>query len=182
MSRDVVLMDVDGVLCDFTSGWRPLVAPELAEEDISSFVFEDYLNDEQLGKLLSLCESAAFWAELKPYEGARDFVESVSENTDGGEIVYCTAPWVPCDGWAEARRIWLKEHMPKGDLVVTKRKDLIRGDYLIDDKPENVLSWAARNKTGIGYLYERPWNRGFTGNARMSRDAILQDLAGLTFW
>lgn len=182
MSRDIILMDVDGVLCDFTSSWLPIVAPELSEEDVSSFAFENYLNDDQLNKLRKICQSSEFWFDMAPYEGARDFVESVVENTDGGEIVYCTAPWVGCDGWADVRRGWLEKHMPKGDLVVTNRKDIVRGGYLIDDKPENVMSWSARNKVGVAYLYARPWNKGFIGNARMNREEILQDLASLTFW
>jgi 5'-nucleotidase len=65
-----------------------------------------------------------------------------------------------------AKTQWLKMHYPwftPKYLIITQRKQLIKGDILIDDGVHNLLQ---DKETGIEPLYkrvcfDRPWNRSF---------------------
>ncbi len=71
-----------------------------------------------------------------------DSIESVNKllNSDNFEVYFLsTAPWNNPSASTD-KRLWLEDHF--GDrinrrLVLTHRKDLIRGDNLIDDRPNN---------------------------------------------
>src|SRR5258708_3999182 len=45
-------------------------------------------------------------------------------------------------------------------FMTIQDKSLIRADFLVDDKPENVEAFAKTGQ-GISILFDRPWNRKF---------------------
>lgn len=64
------------------------------------------------------------------------------------------------------------------DVIFSKRKDLIRGDVLIDDGPQNLQHFA-----GWRVLVDRPWNqdadaRGFDWRCR-TYSQILDAVSGV---
>lgn len=46
--------------------------------------------------------------------------------------------------------------IPQDHIVITRKKELVKGDVLIDDNPDNLLKWG-----GPGVLIDKPWNRDF---------------------
>ena len=112
---------MDGVLADFVSAIK-----NYSQKDES--LYNEH--PDQIPNLFRL---------LKPIEGA---VSSVNEllNLNCYDIYFLsTAPWHNPTAWMD-KRLWLEDHF--GDrinrrLILTHRKDLFKGDILIDDRPNN---------------------------------------------
>ena len=75
----------------------------------------------------------------KPIEGA---VEAFKEMcmTDGFDVyILSTAPWNMPASWSH-KRLWVSKHLGKHAhkrLILSNHKNLLRGDYLIDDRTAN---------------------------------------------
>ncbi|MDA7706927.1 hypothetical protein N8836_04105 [Flavobacteriaceae bacterium] len=75
-------------------------------------------------------------------EPIKDAIASVNKllNSDKYEVyILSTAPWNNPSAWTD-KRLWIEEQF--GDkinrkLILTHRKDLVKGDILIDDRPNN---------------------------------------------
>jgi len=76
---------------------------------------------------------------LEPIDSAINAVEKLL-GSDKYEVYFLsTAPWNNPSAWMD-KRLWLAEQF--GDkinrrLVLSHRKDLVKGDVLIDDRPNN---------------------------------------------
>ena len=76
---------------------------------------------------------------LKPIESAISSVEKLLHSEKYEVYFLSTAPWNNPSAWTD-KRLWLTEQF--GDiinrrLILTHRKDLVKGDILIDDRPNN---------------------------------------------
>ena len=76
---------------------------------------------------------------LKLIEGAIASVNQLLESEKYEVYFLSTAPWNNPSAWTD-KRLWLEELF--GDvinrkLILTHRKDLVKGDILIDDRPNN---------------------------------------------
>ena len=96
-----------------------------------------------------------------PAAGAKEFVAKLSEMAD---VFICTAVPTHC---TSARMASILEHFPEiepGNIIFSKRKDLLSADFMLDD--------AVHNLTGkdIKYpvLFRRPWNYATTGMVAVS--------------
>ncbi len=116
----IVYIDMDGVLADFQTG-------------------VDKLTEEQLNKYERPTLIPEFFINLPTVEGAKEAVEKLADKYD--LFVLSTAPWDNPQAWSE-KRIWLQRHFPefKRRLILSHRKDLLRGDFLIDDREANGAS------------------------------------------
>lgn len=74
---------------------------------------------------------------LEPIPGA---IAAVRELIAMGHDVFIatTAPWDNPMAWT-AKRLWIEAHLPemKKRVFMTHRKDMLIGDYLIDDRTAN---------------------------------------------
>jgi 5'(3')-deoxyribonucleotidase len=92
------------------------------------------------------------------YDGAKAFVTELRSFAD---VVVVTSPYAAVPNWCHQRINWLAEHfgIPKRDVIFAKRKELVAGDCLIDDKVSNVDAFALAQPNGMGIVFDRPWNR-----------------------
>jgi len=77
----------------------------------------------------------------------------------GHEVVFVTSGLFLAKVRAMQKRAFLLDmkgdyHYAK-DVIVAHDKSMIRGDLLIDDKPENLVGH-------VGLLFDQPWNRSST--------------------
>lgn len=152
----IILLDIDGVVCDFKGAVRRLV-DEVSDEPFDDEVWDFTAKLSPLAKQHYKTRSAAadFCRGLRAYDGAVRFIERLQ---DLGEVVAVTSPLLHCPTWEFERRLWLPEELGfRGDVISTGRKDLVHGDVLIEDSVDNLTKWSARWRRS-GVLVTREYN------------------------
>lgn len=175
------LLDVDGVLGDFPSEvlrfvnmyhdpWRS--APMWTLDDVNEHDILKALGCEHMQQRLDQhMIDTDFCRHMPVYPGAQEFVERLRARA---EVVIVTARYRAVPNWANAREAWLQEHfgIHFADVIFAKRKELTRGDVLIDDKADNCEAFDAAGHGGA-ICFDRPWNRGFKGERARNYDEVL---------
>lgn len=169
MRRLRVLVDADGVLGNFVGAFAAIIrrecGVEIGEHDVTGWdifaAIRHRFDDEKRWKLAkNLCHTAAFSEGfhdlIEPYPGA---VEGVRELEQHADVYIVTSPWHG-PFWTYERDAWLKTHFGIGRdrIVHTSAKHLCVGQALIDDRAENCQAWTDAHPSGIGILWDRPWN------------------------
>ena len=135
----IIYIDMDGVLADFQAG-------------------VDSLTEGQLSKYKKPTLIPEFFINLPTVKGAKEAVETLANKYD--LFVLSTAPWNNPQAWSE-KRIWLDKHFPefKRRLILSHRKDLLRGDFLIDDREVNGVSGFQGEHIHFGQPPFRGWEQ-----------------------
>ena len=153
-----ILLDVDGVVADFTGHLLKLAAPRLHPIDITDWNFFQFLTDNEARCARMLLDTSKFWETQPLIPGAEAGVAEF--RAAGHDVVFVTSPWPSCKEWGYVRREWLKRHF--GDaapVIVTGAKEYIEGGIFIDDRPETVRAWrTAHGATGVALLFDAPYN------------------------
>lgn len=130
MDKKIVYVDMDGVVADFDK--------KMAELNPSLYVGEGE-NWEERSKIVSdeIAKCPKFFLQLDPIPGA---IEAVNKLFDKYDIYFLSTPvWSNPEGWGD-KRLWLEKHFGEKSfkrLILSHRKDLNIGDYLIDDTTRN---------------------------------------------
>ena len=117
-----VFIDMDNVLVDFQSG-----LDQVSEETKAAYA--DRLD-----------EIPGLFAKMKPMPGAIEAVHELQKHYD--LFILSTAPWKNPSAWSDKVE-WVTKYLDEvfhKRLVITHRKDLCQGDYLIDDRGKNGTS------------------------------------------
>jgi 5'(3')-deoxyribonucleotidase len=158
-----ILLDCDGVLADFPSAALRYINARAGRE----YLLGD-IEEHDILKALSLdhwqadfdrwCIETDVCRELEPYKGARAFVDELRTL---GDVICVTSPYSAVPNWMHSRLAWLSEHVGIGkrDVVFCKRKELVRGHVLIDDKLENCEDFVKGSQHRVAHVFDRPWNR-----------------------
>ena len=114
-------IDLDGVVADFVSAMnthpKKNISPYDEHPDTIPHIFRG----------------------LKPINGAISAVNTLIESSIYEVYFLSTAPWGNPSAWTD-KRLWLEEKFGEKinrKLILTHRKDLVKGDILIDDRPNN---------------------------------------------
>ncbi len=119
--KKVLFIDLDGVIADFITAmnFHPLrkISPYDEHPDTIPGIFRN----------------------LNPIIGAIEAVKILLDSNQYEVYFLSTAPWNNPSAWTD-KRLWLEDQF--GDsvnrrLILTHRKDLLKGDILIDDRPNN---------------------------------------------
>lgn len=166
---DVILLDIDGVLVDFTSAYLDVLAAQTGRrhsaDDVTCFDYAKCVATpmEDARVWAHIADTPGFVYGLPTYDGWREFL---GELRGLGRVVACTSP--ASAQWVAERYQWLLDTagFEKRDIVIARSKELVRGDFLIDDATHNIDEWEAAHEDGYGILFERPWSRGSFMNPR----------------
>ena len=115
--KKILYIDMDNVLVNFQSG--------LDKIDLQTQSKFDDKNDEIPG-IFSLME---------PVEGAIEAFEKLSALYDKYKL--STAPWEDPSAWTD-KLLWVKKYLGENarkQLILSHHKNLIHGDFLINDRP-----------------------------------------------
>ncbi len=119
--KKILHIDLDGVIADFITAMNshPLrkISPYDEHPDTIPGIFRN----------------------LKPILGSIDAVKLLLQSDNYEVYFLSTAPWNNSSAWTD-KRLWLEEQfgeLANRKLILTHRKDLIKGDILIDDRPNN---------------------------------------------
>jgi len=123
MTKKIVYVDMDGVICDFESAF-PKLDPQVRAQ---------YRGQED--------RIPGLFALMDPIPGAIDAVTELTGLFD--TYILSTVPWGNITG-ASQKIEWIQRHFGRERgtplwkrVILSHHKQLNRGDYLIDDRPHN---------------------------------------------
>jgi len=76
---------------------------------------------------------------LELVSGAKEAIHRLHSSEHYDLFILTTAPWDNPSAWMH-KRLWIEKHFGKifhKKVIITHRKDLLIGDYLIDDRTAN---------------------------------------------
>ena len=155
-----VLLDMDGVVVDWDAGFRAAWAARgrAAPERARSYYMEECFEEPGLREeAVQLFHSEGFFRDLAPREGA---LAAVREIAEAYEVFICTSPVLTSSFCAAEKYAWVERHLGaewKRRVVLTSDKTLVRGDVLIDDKPQ--ITGAEAEPAWVHLLFDAPYNQ-----------------------
>ena len=168
----VILVDQDGVLADFERGflenYRAKYPDELfvpLKDRKSFYIKEDYPKNLK-SKIEEIHFAKGFYLNLPPIEGAIRGFKELCES--GFDVFICTAPLSRYENCVLEKYEWVEKHLGRDAtkrIIITGDKTLVRGKYLIDDRPE--VSGVC-NPKWEHVLYDAPYNRHIDYKRRMT--------------
>jgi 5'-nucleotidase len=157
VSKPVLLFDLDGICCNLMKKWLSVYNQDyddnLTEADVTSWDWDDFVKPECGKKIYHYLNRPGFFADLEPIDGCG---EALGRLSGWCELVVVTAS--PKEAAGDKMR-WVQRHLPmvpKGNIVITYRKDLVRGDFMFDDAPKNLKHHPATR-----IMLDYPYNRSF---------------------
>lgn len=151
-----VLVDVDGVLADFTpvavQAIETVTGKPFAREGRNEWDLFAGLTREQDSAVWQLIGQPGVVARMELLPGARDLMGALRDLAEEVYVV-TSAPDLP--HWHKERLWWLWEHLqvPRKKVVFASEKHIIRADAIIDDRPATVERWLEEHSAGLGILY-----------------------------
>jgi 5'-nucleotidase len=146
IDKKIVYIDMDGVLVDLAK-----------EIDIW------FINHPKLVLKYNDCPDhiPGIFRTPPPYEGAIEAVKELALSGKYELIIATAAPWGNPDS-ATDKRYWIEKYFGTyfhKQMIITHRKDLLIGDYLIDDRKVNGATEFKGELLSFGWDYEhRKWN------------------------
>ncbi len=169
--RPTVLLDIDGVVCDFLTPALE-VASRLAGkvytvDDLTSWDIWETIGRDHVDACYEAYRAPGFCAGLQPYPGAVEGIAALREHAD---ILALTSP-IHGPHWYYERIEWCVRHLGcrANDVIFTKHKERVRGDVLIDDRPEHVEAWQKEHPHGLGMLWNQSYNAAHEKRVRYAR-------------
>ncbi len=166
-----ILVDMDGVLANFESGflklWREKHAdkPFIPLEQRTTFYVEDQYPVDLKDLVFETFSSANFFRSLEPIDGGIKAMNELQQM--GHEVFICTSPLVSYQNCVLEKYEWVDAYLGKewvDTIILTRDKTMVKGDILIDDRPSiegcDIPSWEH-------ILYDQPYNRTENNKRRL---------------
>ena len=170
----VILVDQDDVVADFDGGflnkWREKYPDEFfvpLDRRKSFYTREDYpphLRD----KVENIYLAPGFYENIPPMPGA--FAALAEMAALGHEVWICTAPLTKYENCVLEKFRWVDKHLGRNftkKILLVNDKTFVRGDILIDDKPEIKGLFTP---VWEHVVYDQPHNRHIVGKRRLTWD------------
>ena len=176
-----ILCDLDGVLVDLLPEWllqyRQLGGEPLTAKNFHSYNWEDQVRNREL--FLQVLKSGGLFSSARPMPGALIGFDNLRKKHD---VTVVTKVMGGSSRAFDAKIGWLWRHVqpqiPTDQIIFTGAKELVRGDVLVEDSPQNLVSWLGANPKGMGFLIDHPYNRHF-GHMNVTRVSSLVEVGEL---
>ena len=131
MSKKILYIDLDGVIADFDGAIKKW-CPDLETGDN----FPNY--QDRFNKVNEICEANPdIFHRLDTIE---DGIDSVRELMPHFDVYFLSTPMDNVPESFTGKKVWIDRHfgeLASKRLILTHRKDLAMGDYIVDDRTRN---------------------------------------------
>lgn len=160
MDRKTLLVDMDAIIADLASEWyrryNVKYNKNLRVEDVKEWDVKKTTND---ARVYGVLKDPGLYLNLRPFQAGLDALEKLSGKFDVFLLTAAiSAPQILAD-----KAIWVQKYMPwfsAKNFFTGYHKELVRGDFFIDDAPKNLAKWGAMNPQGKTITIDYPYNQG----------------------
>lgn len=152
-SKKVILVDMDGVLVkDPTKEHEEAMRRKMTRKGRK----EGSANPDE--HQIHWSDVPEIFLDLEPMEGGIEAFNKLSQDYD--VYIVSTAPWGNPSAWTDKRK-WVEKHLPAATkrLILTHHKELIRGDYIIDDRLKNGVDKFKGHHIHFGQPPYENWSK-----------------------
>lgn len=131
LNKKILYIDMDGVIADFAKGINDIdPSVDMSENPV------DY--ETRSNRVVEICNmNRAIFHKLEPM---KDSIEYVKKLFDIYDVYFLSTPMWTLPESFTGKCIWIERHFGKDaikKLILTHRKDLNVGDFLVDDRKHN---------------------------------------------
>ena len=159
-----ILVDMDGVIADydgeFLKRWRERYPNRyyVPFKERNTFYIIDSYPEELKPLAVEILLEPTFFRDMMPMDGAKEALFEMEQM--GHEVFICSSPLSTYKNCVLEKYEWVEKVLGPDwvrRIILTKDKTLVKGDYLIDDKPD--ISGVENSPNWEHILYDRPYNR-----------------------
>lgn len=191
MKNPKIALDLDGVICNFheklINVYNQKYNGKLTVNDIDCEL--ESLGPDLYPKVIQIFNEPGWFLDLELLPDAMNVISNYVEADYS--VTICTAPARDLTGYtnpgsASEKLIWIRKWLPfwANNVIITRHKELVHADILIDDTWHNIVNWCREHPDGIGFLVDQPWNKSFTQYPVNSIRGSLRDVITIIkkFW
>lgn len=159
-----ILFDMDGVAAALLEEWLRRYniqwQDNMTHADIKSWGVHEWVKPECGRRVFEILHQSDLFDSLRPHDGAIEFITKTAER--GHDCLFATA--APGPEAARGKMSWAMRHFAHlgwgpEHVIFTHRKDWIRADVLVDDKPDTVRAWAENPHDAVIISISHPYNQ-----------------------
>lgn len=154
-----ILIDMDDVMEDLISPWVEELSKKyglhVTKEDVTVWDMESIFPTLTKAEIFAPLHDEEFWKKTRPIDGAVEYINKLI--MDGNKIYITTCSHL--DTIKMKMEHLVKKYFPMlsyKNIIIAQRKQMIKGDILIDDYHENLIGGDYEK-----ILVDAPYNRNF---------------------
>lgn len=164
-----IIMDMDGVMCDFIQGFTELGAKQFGITPYSTLeqkVWDEIvgLNDEQIDHLWQIVKGDRyFWLELKPLATPQEILDLANLRHRDCDLYFTTARVGYQAKQQTEEWLWAWGVTDPTVLISSRKGEVasaLKAHYAIDDKAGNAVAIRYLSPQTHSYIMDRPYNAG----------------------
>lgn len=169
--KPYLVLDVDGVLADFTGATLEFIERNYGFYSSDPLTDWDFMDAPSLRPYRRVAkghwDTPGFCAGLNPLPGT---VEIVAQMRAFCHIHFATSPMGTNPSWIQERNAWLAQHFGAdplaSDITHTSKKSVVKGHVFVDDKFENVEEYQLTHPDSLVFLRNHSYNAASPWNGR----------------
>lgn len=171
-NKKIILIDQDGPLANFVDGFLSELRkkfPNLPVQEIEKYEIYDNYPEHLKEEIETIYHAPGFFANLKPTTGSLPAVKKLIN--DGHQIFICTSPLSKYENCVREKYEWVEKYLGRDftkKIILTKDKTLIKGDALIDDRPD--IRGQINQPEWLHVLFDAPYNKHVADRIRINKD------------
>lgn len=167
-----VIFDLDSIIADLMNPWLDWYNREWGDTlklaDINTYHIEQHVKPACGWRVFEFFrgpEGSARYGAIPIYAGATEGLKALHDNGVDVVIATATAGSTAPEKYAIAKKAapWLDKH----HILIGTRKEIIHGDFFVDDAPKNMLAYAAEWPDTHILTIGHPYNTEFKGKIQV---------------